>query len=82
MDAVLLPGGVNRHDVGVVQLRGRFRLAAEALHRLGGQPQAAREDFQGHRAVERHLPGLVDDAHAAPAELPADLEIAQPLLLR
>ena len=48
-------------------------------HRLGGQAQAAAEDLQGHPAVERDLPGLVDDAHAAAAQLADDLEVAQAL---
>jgi hypothetical protein len=53
-------------------------LAAEALHRLAGQPQPAAEHLQRHLAVERQLPGLVDDAHAAAAQLTHDLEVAQP----
>ena len=78
MRAVLLAGGVDRHDVGVVQLGRRLGLAAEALHRLGRQSQAGGEHLERHLAVERDLPRLVDDAHAAAAELADDLEIAEP----
>src|SRR5207302_8291649 len=65
------------YDVGVVQLRRRFGFAAEALHGLGRQTQAAGEHLQRHLAVERHLTRLVDDAHAAPAQLPDELEVPQ-----
>ena len=80
--AVLLAGGVDRHDVGVVQLGRRLGLAAEALHGVGGQAQPAAEDLEGHLAVERDLARLVDDAHAAAADLADDLEVAEPLPAR
>jgi hypothetical protein len=74
--AVLLAGGVDGDDVGVVQPGRRFRFAAEALNGFFGQPQAGAEDLEGDLAVEGDLPRFVDHAHAAAADLAHDLEIA------
>ena len=38
---------------------------------------AAADHLQGDQAVQAALPGLVDDAHAAPAELAEDLVAGQ-----
>ena len=78
MGAVLFAGGVDRHDVGVMQLGRRLCLTVEASHRLARQAQAGGQDLERHLAVERDLPRLVDDAHAATADFPDDLEIAEP----
>ena len=78
MRAFLLARGVDGDDVGVVQPGRRLRLAAEALHRLAGQPQPARQDLQRHLAVERYLTRRVDHPHAAAAQLADDLEVAEP----
>src|SRR5689334_13957878 len=51
---------------------GRF--AAKAMEPGGGRGQ----DLEGHVAIERHLPRLLDDAHAAAAEFADNLEITQP----
>jgi hypothetical protein len=60
----------------------RLRFAAEALHRLAGQPQAARQDLKRHLAVERHLPCRVHHPHAAAAQLAHHLEVAEPRAAR
>src|SRR5262249_21123181 len=57
------------HDVGVLQPGDRLRLAAEPLAVLGGGEGPGQDDLQGDGAVEPGLPGLVDDAHAAAAQL-------------
>src|SRR5262249_40519798 len=51
--------------------------AVEALDGPRRQVQGAAQHLERHAPVERHLAGLVDDAHAAAADLPDDLEIAQ-----
>jgi hypothetical protein len=61
-----------------MQLGCRLGLATKALHRLAAQARAAAEHLQRHLAVERHLPGLVDDAHATAAQLADHLEVSEP----
>ncbi len=71
---VVLADAVDRDDIGVVQPPGGPRLAAEP-RQVGGLAQ----ELQGHVAVERLLAGLVDDPHAAPADLADDAEVVEPL---
>jgi hypothetical protein len=75
--ALLLPRRVHRDDVGVVQLGGRLGFTVEALHSLFGEPQSGRKDFQRYPAVQGSLPGFVDDAHAAAADLVKKLEVSE-----
>ena len=77
--AVVLADGVDRDDVGVVQLGRGLGLALEALLGLGAHAQRGREDLQGHAALERDLAGLVDHAHTATADLAQQLEVAEAL---
>ena len=79
MVPVVLAHAEDRHDVGVVQPGRRLRLALEPPHLLGVQQRAGREHLQGHAPAQRLLLGLVDDAHAAPADLAEDAVVAQPL---
>ena len=69
--------GEDRHDVGMVQPRDGLGFAAEPLHRLlvghGREPQ----HLERHFALERRLLGLIDNAHAAAADLTDDAELAQ-----
>ncbi len=65
----MLAHAEDRHDVGVVQLRGGAGLALEPAARLGVAEHLARQDFQGHMPAERDLLGLVDHAHAPSADL-------------
>ncbi len=71
--ALVLADLEDLHDVGVLQPRHRRGLGPEArqLVRLG--LTAGADHLEGDDAVELHLPGLVDDAHAAPPQLPQDL---------
>ncbi len=62
------PVGVDRDDVGVLQLRRDARLLAEALGEGGVVEELRGQDLQGHAAVERGVVRLVDGGHAAPAE--------------
>ena len=75
--AVVLADLVDRHDVGVVQRRDRLGLVLEPPE-LGVAGQNAGPDhLQGDRAVQADLPRLVDDPHAATAQLAADLVVAE-----
>ena len=77
MDAALAADEVDRHDVRVMQLGGRLRLVLEALQLPGVERGGERQHLQGHAPAERELLGLVDDAHAAPADLADDAEVAE-----
>ena len=75
--ALLLADGEDRHDVRMVQLGNRLRFAIESLHGVAVGNAGKAEDLQGHFAVERDLSGFTDHAHATPADLADDLEVAQ-----
>ena len=79
MVAVVPAHAEDRHDVGVVQPRRRPRLPLEPQHLLGVGQGRIGQDLQRHAPAERLLLGLVDDAHAAPADLAEDPVVAQPL---
>ena len=49
---------------------------------LGSSRAVPGQDLQGHVAAQRLLLGLVDDAHAAAADLAEDAEVAQLLQRR
>ena len=71
--AVRLADLEDLHDVLVLQRRDRLGLAPEPLPlgRPGVRP--GQDHLQRDGAVEGELPGLVDDAHPAAADLPDDL---------
>ena len=72
----MLPHLVDLDDVGVPQGRDRTRtLLAEPLDLLGLGAVVAPDHLQRDQAVGPTLEGQVDDAHAAPAEDPADLVV-------
>ena len=75
--AVLLADAEDRDDVGVVQLGSGFRLALEPPLGLGVQQHVLGQHLERHVAPQRHLLGLVDDAHAPLADLAEDAEIAE-----
>ena len=66
---------VNRADIRMIQPRGGFCLALETLAGLFVSQQVRREEFQGDGAVELGVLGLVDDTHAALAELGGDFVV-------
>ncbi len=78
MRPLVLAHEEDRDDVGVVQERGGLRLALEPdqLHAI--HPPVGRQHLQGHPPAEALLHGLVDDPHAATAELADDPIVAQP----
>lgn len=66
-DPIRTEGDAN--DIGMTQARGRFSLGLESLHghlagELPGQNHHHRDD-----AIQAHLPGLIDHAHAATSNL-------------
>ena len=64
-----LTDAMDRHDVRVRKASRRPCLAHEALARLGGPRHRRGQDLDRYVAVELHVAGEIDDAHAAAAEL-------------
>ena len=52
----------------MIQRSKRLRLVGETLGELGISHALRRKEFEGHQAVERLLPRLIDHAHPAPAD--------------
>ena len=77
MHSAIAAAGEDGHDVRMVQVGGRLGLVVEAGHLLAVQDRGKRQHFQCHAAVQRYLPGLIDHAHAAAADLPHNRVIAQ-----
>ena len=67
---------VDGADVRVVQGRGGLGLDEETLFEVGRVHEVRRQELQGHRPLELEVLGLVDDPHAAVAELLDDLVLA------
>ena len=77
MLAVVLADLVDRHDPRVVEEGDGLGLVPEAAE-LGVVCQNAGPDhLEGDGPIERDLSGLVDDPHAAAAQFPADLVVAE-----
>ena len=77
MLALVLADLVNRHDPGMVEIGGCLGLDVEPLDvRVVGE-LSGEDHLQGDRAIERHLPGLEHDPHAAPRDLADDLVVAE-----
>ena len=77
VDAALAADGIDRDDVGVVQLRRSLGLDVEASQLPGIDRRGQGQDLQGHPAPQRLLFGLVDDPHAAASDLADDPVIAE-----
>ena len=60
---------VDLHDVRMVELGDDQRLGSEARELVAAGMFALQNHLQGDDAVETVLPGFIDDAHAAAAEL-------------
>ena len=82
MDAPLHADRIHGNDMGVVQLCRGLRFVLEAGDPARVQHRREGEHFQGDAPVQRDLVGLVHHAHAAPADLADEAEIAQPLFAR
>ena len=77
MLAVVLADLVDRHDAGVVEQGDRLGLVPEPAQLVVAGEHAGPDHLQGDGPVEADLPGLVDDAHAAAAQLAPDLVVAE-----
>src|SRR5262249_61199530 len=77
VDAALATNEVDRHDVLVAEVCRRLGLVPKALELAGIQGRGEGEDFESYPAAERDLHGLVNNAHAAAADLAHDAEVAQ-----
>ena len=71
--AVGLAAVVDLHDVGVLQAGDGLRLGQEAAHGLVVGMGTRQDHLQDAGAFQEDLPGAVDDAHAAAAQLAQDL---------
>ena len=65
--------GIDLDDVPMLQLGDRLGLAQESGDGLGPGMSAGQDHLDGAGAIEADLPGLIDDAHAAAAQLTEDL---------
>ncbi len=75
---VLFPRLVNGDDIGVVQPPGSARLAAESFDPARVDHRVKHQHLQGDATAQRNLLGLVDNSHAAAANLAQNLEVAEP----
>ena len=71
--ALVLADLVDLDDVGVLQAGDGLRLGAEAVALVAPGMAAGQDHLESDEAVESELPRLVDDAHAAAADLLHDL---------
>ena len=69
--AVVLADLVDRHDAGVVEQGDGLGLVLEPAQLVVAGQDAGPDHLEGHGPVEADLAGLVDDAHAAAAQLAA-----------
>jgi hypothetical protein len=79
VQAVGLADAVDGDDIRVVKPSCCFSLTLEAHQVARIQQRVPRQYLEGHVAAERFLFGLVDDAHAAAADLAQDAVVAQSL---
>ncbi len=64
---------VDLHDVGVMQASDGLRLGQEAGGSQVAGMGAGQDHLESAGAVQAHLPGVVDHAHAATPEFAQDL---------
>ena len=77
MKSFLLSHAKDRNDVGMVQPGSGLRFPLKALQLFRVQQRMLRQHLQSDAAFQRLLPGLIDDAHPAPAKFTQDVEISQ-----
>jgi hypothetical protein len=67
--AILFADVVDRANVGMVERRGRLRFSLETAQRLGIAGDVIGKKLQCDETVKASVLGLVDNAHAASAQL-------------
>ena len=73
----MLADRVDRDDVRMPEPGGRVGLVQESVELIGrGRPELG-DRLDRHDAIELQVASLVDDAHAAPADLAQDLVIRE-----
>ena len=77
--ALLLVDVVDVDDVGMIEGRGGLGLLDEPALAFGVGDLLGRQDFQGNKAVEVRVAGLVDHSHPALAQLLEDLVVGDTL---
>src|SRR5262249_3370534 len=77
--SLVVPGGVEAHDVRVFELLEDFALTLEAAPGRLVAAEAEGNDLEGHGAVFGHVRYLVDRAHGPAAELLLDGEVSHSL---
>src|SRR5262249_19313109 len=75
--AVLFAHLIDLHNVGVLETGHDFGFGTKAYQVVGLGVRRGPNHLEGYRAVQADLPGPVDDAHAAPAELTLNLVAGQ-----
>jgi len=74
-DAITLIDLVDRHDVGMRQLRGRARLTQKTIADLGRLRERRWKHLDGDGPIELGVDRSIDDAHAAASDLADDSEV-------
>src|SRR5437867_5238134 len=70
--ASLLPNVIDRADIRMIQCGCGLRLALETGQGLSVSGNLLRQELQGHETMEPDIFGLVNDTHAATAQLLQD----------
>ena len=77
VDPVFLADGKDGHDVRVIDLRRGLGFVLEARDLLLVDGCRKGEHFDSHAASQRDLHSLIDDSHAAAADLLHQAEVAE-----
>jgi hypothetical protein len=73
VDALMVADVVQRADVGMAEGRDGLGLAPETLEEIGVVLEVRRKSLDGDGAIQPHVAGFVNLAHAAHANLSGDL---------
>jgi hypothetical protein len=77
---VLIVNLVDRADIRMIQRRRSLRFALEAGERLLIFSNFVRKELQGHKAMQLHVLGFVDDTHPPAAEFFDDVIVGDGLV--
>src|ERR1700690_726368 len=66
--AILLSDVIDRANIRMAQRRSRFSLAPETTDGLWIVSNIIGQEVEGHKAMQAHVLGLVNDAHASAAK--------------